>query len=118
MPRVIGATEWARVEAGLAQRIAALNLFLDDMYGEQKILKQGVIPADLVLAAKPYESKLRGIKPAGRTAHKAPPTMNTIDPTRNGQMGSPPSGVPADAAGPGWPVPGVVSSNAHEPDTT
>jgi len=64
-PRVIGAAEWARVEAGLAQRIAALNHFLDDMYGEQKILKQGVIPADLVLGAKQHESKLRGIKPAG-----------------------------------------------------
>ena len=51
VPRVIGAAEWARVEVGLVQRIRALNMFLDDMYGEQKILKQGVIPADLVLGA-------------------------------------------------------------------
>ncbi len=64
-PRVIGASEWNRVEAGLVQRIAALNCFLDDMYGEQRILRQGTIPADLILGAKQYEKKLRGIKPPG-----------------------------------------------------
>lgn len=65
VPRVIGAAEWAEVERGLVQRIRALNLFLDDMYGEQKILKQGIIPADLVLGAKQYETTLRGIKAPG-----------------------------------------------------
>ncbi len=65
VPRVISAAEWARVERGLVQRIRALNLFLDDMYGEQKILKQGIIPPYLVLAAKQYESSLRGIEVPG-----------------------------------------------------
>ena len=60
-PRVIGAQEWKQVEAGLAQRIAALNCFLDDMYGEQRILRQGVVPADLILGAKQYEEKLRAV---------------------------------------------------------
>ena len=65
VPRVIGAAEWAKVERGLVQRIRALNCFLDDMYGEQRILKQGVIPAELVLGAKAYEKDLRGMKAPG-----------------------------------------------------
>lgn len=65
VPRVIGAAEWAKAERGLVQRMQALNLFLDDMYGEQKILRQGIIPADLVLGAKAYEKSLRGIKAPG-----------------------------------------------------
>jgi uncharacterized circularly permuted ATP-grasp superfamily protein len=65
VPRVIGAAEWARAERGLAQRIQALNAFLDDMYGEQRILRAGIVPADLLLAAKQYEPKLRGIKAPG-----------------------------------------------------
>jgi uncharacterized circularly permuted ATP-grasp superfamily protein len=65
VPRVIAAKEWAAVERGLKQRIAALNAFLDDMYGDQKILRDKAVPADLVLAAKTYEPKLRGIAPPG-----------------------------------------------------
>ncbi|HEY0712229.1 MAG TPA: circularly permuted type 2 ATP-grasp protein, partial [Polyangia bacterium] len=65
VPRVIGAAEWERVEKGLAQRIAALCTFLDDMYGTQKILSSGVVPPDLLLGAKFFIPKLRGIKPAG-----------------------------------------------------
>jgi uncharacterized circularly permuted ATP-grasp superfamily protein len=65
VPRVIGATEWARAERGLVQRMRALNLFLDDIYGEQKILHDKIIPADLVLGAKAYEKSLRGMKAPG-----------------------------------------------------
>jgi uncharacterized circularly permuted ATP-grasp superfamily protein len=65
VPRVIGATEWAKVERGLVQRIRALNLFLDDIYGEQKILKDRIIPADLVLGAKAYEKSLSGMRAPG-----------------------------------------------------
>ena len=65
VPRVIGAAEWAKAERGLMQRIQALNAFLDDMYGEQRILRAGVVPAELVLVAKQYEPKLRGIKAPG-----------------------------------------------------
>jgi len=65
VPRVIGAAEWARVEVGLVQRIRALNMFLDDMYGAQKILKAGVIPADLVLGAKAFDKSLQGMRAPG-----------------------------------------------------
>jgi uncharacterized circularly permuted ATP-grasp superfamily protein len=65
VPRLIAAAEWRRVERGLAQRIAALCAFLDDIYGEQKILNDGTIPADLVLGAQFFLPKLRGIKPPG-----------------------------------------------------
>ena len=64
-PRVISAREWAHVERGLVQRIAALNLFLDDMYGPQRFLTEAGVPGDLLLGAKCYEPKLRGLSPAG-----------------------------------------------------
>jgi uncharacterized circularly permuted ATP-grasp superfamily protein len=51
MPRIIPAKEWEHLERGLAQRITALNLFLHDIYHEQKILKDGVIPEFYVLSA-------------------------------------------------------------------
>jgi uncharacterized circularly permuted ATP-grasp superfamily protein len=54
VPRIIPALEWERIEAGLAQRITALNLFLHDIYHEQRILKEGVIPAFYVLSAKHF----------------------------------------------------------------
>src|SRR5574339_55716 len=48
VPRIIPAEEWATLEAGLAQRVRALNLFLRDIYHEQAILRAGVIPSDRV----------------------------------------------------------------------
>ncbi len=54
MPRIIPAAEWEKLEAGLVQRITALNLFLHDIYHEQKILKDGVIPPYYVLSAKHF----------------------------------------------------------------
>ena len=63
LPRIIDAEEWARVEAGLKQRIHALNLFIGDIYNEQKILKQGVVPADLILSAPTYRKQLAGFEP-------------------------------------------------------
>ncbi len=65
VPRVISGNEWSRVEKGLAQRIAALNAFLDDIYGPQKILASGTVPADLILGAKFFLPKVRGIRPPG-----------------------------------------------------
>jgi uncharacterized circularly permuted ATP-grasp superfamily protein len=53
------------LERGLIQRIAALNAFLDDIYDRQLILREGRLPEDLILAAKLYEPKLRGIAPPG-----------------------------------------------------
>ena len=54
VPRIIPAAEWERLEAGLVQRITALNLFLHDIYHEQKILKDGVIPPFYVLSGKHF----------------------------------------------------------------
>jgi len=65
VPRVIGAEEWGRLEMGLVQRLQAISLFLDDVYGDQVCLRDGVVPADYVLKAKHYIPKLRGIRPPG-----------------------------------------------------
>ncbi|HVU26310.1 MAG TPA: circularly permuted type 2 ATP-grasp protein [Verrucomicrobiae bacterium] len=54
VPRIIPAKEWERVERGLAQRITALNLFLHDIYHEQKIVKDGVIPQFYILSGKHF----------------------------------------------------------------
>ncbi|MBL8819480.1 MAG: circularly permuted type 2 ATP-grasp protein [Planctomyces sp.] len=65
VPRPVPWYEWQMVEAGLKQRIKALNLFLDDVYGEGKILKEGIVPQDLVLSAKTYRKECVGIRPPG-----------------------------------------------------
>jgi uncharacterized circularly permuted ATP-grasp superfamily protein len=54
IPRIIPAAEWQRIEAGLIQRVTALNLFLHDIYHEQKILKDGIVPAAQILTAKHF----------------------------------------------------------------
>src|SRR5580700_2328885 len=51
IPRIISVQEWEQIERGLKQRITALNLFLQDIYGAQKILKDNVIPADVVFSS-------------------------------------------------------------------
>src|ERR1041385_6571719 len=48
VPRIVPATDWNHLESGLAQRIHALNLFIHDVYHDQKIMRDKVIPADLV----------------------------------------------------------------------
>ncbi|MDV3000871.1 MAG: hypothetical protein N5P05_002477 [Chroococcopsis gigantea SAG 12.99] len=63
IPRIIAAHEWQKLESGLKQRIKALNLFLADIYGGQSILKDGIIPADLIESATGYLTECRGIKP-------------------------------------------------------
>jgi uncharacterized circularly permuted ATP-grasp superfamily protein len=65
LPRLISGADWLRLERGLQQRIRALGMFLDDIYGEQKILAAGVVPAEMVLGAAGYRPMLRGIKPPG-----------------------------------------------------
>jgi uncharacterized circularly permuted ATP-grasp superfamily protein len=54
IPRVIPAAEWDRIEAGLIQRITALNLFLHDLYHDQRIIKDKVVPAAQILSAKHF----------------------------------------------------------------
>jgi len=65
VPRVIGAAEWARLEKGLVQRLTALQTFLDDLYGEQRVLREHVIPPELIFGSKHYLPQLRGMKPPG-----------------------------------------------------
>ena len=63
IPRPVSAKEWASVEAGLKQRIVALNLFLTDVYGPQRSLDAGVVPRALVLGSPGYLPQLQGFKP-------------------------------------------------------
>ena len=65
LPRVIPATEWEKLEAGLIQRITALNLFLHDIYHEQRILKDGVIPPYYVLSAKHFRREFVNFRVPG-----------------------------------------------------
>ena len=67
IPRIISAKEWQWLEKGLKQRIKALNLFLDDIYGPQKILKDQKIPTEVINTAAGFLSPCIGIKPPGGT---------------------------------------------------
>ena len=70
VPRIVPATEWRMLEAGLRQRVHALNLFLGDVYGEQRILREGLIPADLVLDNHEFRKEMRGLRvPGGIYSH-------------------------------------------------
>ena len=70
IPRIIDGKEWSQLEQGLKQRIQALNLFLDDVYGEQKIIKDGKIPQDIIQTASGFLHPCLGIKPpAGVWCH-------------------------------------------------
>ena len=60
-PRIIPGAEWAKIDAGLTQRLRALNLFLADIYGERKILADGVVPRELVLGAPSYRREMLGL---------------------------------------------------------
>jgi len=63
VPRIIPATEWKTIQDGLVQRITTLNLFLQDVYHEQRCLKDGVIPPALVLSRREYKRELLGLTP-------------------------------------------------------
>jgi uncharacterized circularly permuted ATP-grasp superfamily protein len=67
VPRLISAADWAHLERGLVQRVQALELFLEDAYGAQRIFQEKVIPADLVLGSKSFFPQLRGVRPASRS---------------------------------------------------
>ena len=72
IPRVISARTWARLEAGLRQRVQALNLFLEDVYGRKLILRQGVVPAETVLSSPNYLREVDGMPaPRGIRCHIA-----------------------------------------------
>jgi uncharacterized circularly permuted ATP-grasp superfamily protein len=66
IPRIVSAPEWEVIERGLKQRIHALNEFIDDIYHDQKILKDGVIPAEVIRSAAFYRPQCVGINPPRR----------------------------------------------------
>ncbi len=63
LPRVISAEEFAFLERGLTQRVDALNCFLADIYGEKKIVRDGVIPEDFIFSSKGYLPQCEGVVP-------------------------------------------------------
>ncbi len=63
VPRIVPAAEWSRIEKGLKQRITALNLFINDLYHDQKILKDGIVPADIILSSKAFRKQCMGFNP-------------------------------------------------------
>jgi uncharacterized circularly permuted ATP-grasp superfamily protein len=63
VPRTIALSEWNRIEAGLKQRARALNRFIDDIYHDQKIIKDGVFPGQIVTTSKNFRKRCVGISP-------------------------------------------------------
>ncbi len=61
IPRIITSSEWATIEKGLTQRITALNLFLKDVYHEGRILKEKVVPRELVTSCPHFQRGMRGV---------------------------------------------------------
>ncbi len=64
IPRVIPAQEWDRISAGLAQRLTALNRFIDDLYHEQKIIRDGIVPEHIVATSRNFLKPCIGARPA------------------------------------------------------
>ncbi|RZJ00090.1 MAG: circularly permuted type 2 ATP-grasp protein [Brevundimonas sp.] len=83
VPRIIGATEWASLEAGLVQRVKAINAFLSDVYGKQECLRAGVLPAELVLTNPQYVPEMQGCRPP----HDVWVQIAGIDMVRTGEDG-------------------------------
>ncbi|MCT7613748.1 circularly permuted type 2 ATP-grasp protein [Aliarcobacter butzleri] len=63
IPRIIDSKEFDKIDKGLSQRIKALNLFLEDLYTQKKIIKDKVIPEEFIFQAKGYLKELNGFSP-------------------------------------------------------
>ena len=83
MPRILPHSEWASIERGLSQRVMALNLFLQDVYGQQRILKDRKIPRSLVYSCKHFRREMIGVEvPRGIYTH-----ISGIDLVRDSKTG-------------------------------
>ncbi|AOF80523.1 A circularly permuted ATPgrasp family protein [Methyloversatilis sp. RAC08] len=72
VPRIIPAQEWKQLAAGLRQRVKALNMFLNDVYHDQEIIKAGHVPAEQILSNSQYRPEMQGVDvPGGIYAHIA-----------------------------------------------
>jgi uncharacterized circularly permuted ATP-grasp superfamily protein len=70
LPRIIDAAEWESIELGLKQRIRALNLFVDDVYNEQKIIRDKVVPEELLHSSKTFRHQMKDFRaPQGAWCH-------------------------------------------------
>ncbi|MCB0972428.1 MAG: circularly permuted type 2 ATP-grasp protein, partial [Acidimicrobiales bacterium] len=65
VPRVLSADEWQRLEAGIRQRVRALEAFLADVYGPGEVFGDGVVPRKLVHTSPHFHRQVHGIRPAG-----------------------------------------------------
>lgn len=65
VPRILSASEWRRLQAGIEQRVRALNAFLDDIYHRQEIIKAGRIPLDLIARNAAFTPEMLGMRPPG-----------------------------------------------------
>jgi uncharacterized circularly permuted ATP-grasp superfamily protein len=65
VPRILPASEWAQIKRGLAQRIRALNRFIDDVYHEREIVRAGVVPWRLIVSRSHFARAAHGIRPPG-----------------------------------------------------
>ncbi len=63
VPRLLSRTEWSRIEAGLIQRVAALNMFLADLYGNADILRAGVLPSSIIYRNSAFRPEMAGHAP-------------------------------------------------------
>lgn len=63
VPRIFTHSEWTRLSEGLVQRVEAINAFLNDIYGERRILKEGVLPPDLIFCNDQFRPEVAGIRP-------------------------------------------------------
>lgn len=62
IPRILTAQDWRQIETGVSQRIVAINHFLQDIYGKGLILRDGIVPKDLVLGNANYRLEMRDVK--------------------------------------------------------
>jgi uncharacterized circularly permuted ATP-grasp superfamily protein len=63
IPRTMSKREWDRIDAGLKQRLTALNLFIDDLYNAQHIVRDGIFPAEVLAGSKNFRECCRGMTP-------------------------------------------------------
>ena len=63
IPRVIAAKQWEKTANGLKQRLRALNMFIDDLYHDQKVLKDGIVPKEIILDSKNFRKECVGVSP-------------------------------------------------------
>jgi uncharacterized circularly permuted ATP-grasp superfamily protein len=66
IPRTIARKEWNRIEAGLRQRVAALNRFIDDIYHEQRIIADGILPISIIASSRNFRPNCMGVSPPAR----------------------------------------------------